>query len=45
MGEACGTNGGEEDRVFVRRKSEGKRAQGRPTGRWVDNIKMDFVET
>jgi hypothetical protein len=26
-------------------KPEGKRPLGRPRGRWVDNIKMDFRET
>jgi hypothetical protein len=41
MGEACSTNGGEENayRIFVG-KPEGKRPLGRPRRRWVDNIKM-----
>jgi hypothetical protein len=30
-------------RILVR-KPEGKRSLGRPRRRWVDNIKMDFVE-
>jgi hypothetical protein len=26
-------------------KSEGKRPLGRPRHKWIDNIKMDFLET
>jgi hypothetical protein len=41
MGRACSTNGGDEKayRVLVG-KPQGKRPLGRPTCRWVDNIKM-----
>jgi hypothetical protein len=36
---------GEEERVWVTdRKPEGKRPLGRPRRRWIDNIKMDFLE-
>jgi hypothetical protein len=42
MGWACSTNEGEE-RILVG-KPEGKRPLGRPTRRWVDNIKMDLRE-
>jgi hypothetical protein len=46
VGEECGTNGGEEDlyNILVG-KSERKRPLGRPRRRWVDDIKMDPVET
>jgi hypothetical protein len=40
---ACSTNGAEEEayRILVE-KPEGKRPQGRPSRKWVDNIKMDL---
>jgi hypothetical protein len=45
MGEACSTNGAEEERVYVLvGKSEGKGPLGRPGRRWSDNIRMDVVE-
>jgi hypothetical protein len=44
MGGACGTNGGEEERVLVGGKAGGKELLGRPRRRWVDNIRMDLVE-
>jgi hypothetical protein len=37
----------EEKRYVYRllvRKPEGKRSLGRPTCRWIDNIKMDLLE-
>jgi hypothetical protein len=36
---ACSTNG--ENRILVG-KPGGRRPLGRPRGRWVDNVKMDF---
>jgi hypothetical protein len=45
VGRACGMN--EEKRNAYRLlvgKLEGNRSLGRPTCRWVHNIKMDFVE-
>jgi hypothetical protein len=45
VGGTCGTNGREEERVYViGRKPEGKRPLGRPRRRWIDNIKMDLLE-
>jgi hypothetical protein len=46
MGRACSTNGEKRNayRISVG-KPEGKRPLGRPTCRWVDNIKMDLRET
>jgi hypothetical protein len=46
MGGARGANGGERTayRLFVR-KPEGNRPLGRQRRKWVDNIKMDLVET
>jgi hypothetical protein len=43
MGRACSTNGDKRNayRILVG-KPEGKRPQGRPRYRWVDNIKMDL---
>jgi hypothetical protein len=43
MSRACSTNGEKRNayRILVG-KPEGKRPQGRPRGRWVDNIKMDL---
>jgi hypothetical protein len=37
---------GEKRNVYrlLVRKSEGKRSQGRPRHRWIDNIKMDLLE-
>jgi hypothetical protein len=45
MGRACSTNGETRNayRILVE-KPEGKRPLGRPTRRWVDNIKMDLRE-
>jgi hypothetical protein len=45
MGGACSTNGEKSNacRLLVV-KPEGKRPLGRPRCRWVDNIKMDFLE-
>ena len=45
MGWACGAYGWGEGvyRVLVG-KLEGKRPQGRPRLRWVDNIRMDLLE-
>jgi hypothetical protein len=42
MGRACSTNGtkGNACRILVG-KLEGNKPRGRPTCRWVDNIKMD----
>jgi hypothetical protein len=38
---------GEKRNVFrlLVGKPEGKRPLGRPTRRWIDNIKMDLLET
>jgi hypothetical protein len=45
MGEACSTNGGEEDGVYViGGQARGKEPLGRPRRRWVDNIRMDLGE-
>jgi hypothetical protein len=45
MGGTCGTNGREEEHVYVIvGKPEGKRPLGRPRRRWIDNIKMDLLE-
>jgi hypothetical protein len=45
MGGACSTNGEKRNayRLLVG-KPEGKRPLGRPRRRWLDNIRMDFVE-
>jgi hypothetical protein len=45
MGGACRTNGGKMNayRLLVG-KPEGKRPLGTPRRRWVDNIRMNFVE-
>jgi hypothetical protein len=45
MDRACTTNGHKRQayRLLVG-ESEGKRAVGRPTGRWVDNIMTDLAE-
>jgi hypothetical protein len=45
MGGACSTNGEKRNayRLLVG-EPEGKRPLGRPTHRWVDNIRMDLVE-
>jgi hypothetical protein len=45
MGGACSTNGEERNghRLLVG-KLEGRRLLGRPRRRWLDNIRMDFVE-
>jgi hypothetical protein len=44
VGEACSANGGEEDRILLVRKTEGKRPLGRSRRRWVHNIKMPHVQ-
>jgi hypothetical protein len=46
MGRACRTNGDKMNayRILVG-NPEGKRPQGRPRRRWVDNFKMDLKET
>jgi hypothetical protein len=45
MGGACGANGGERNlyRLLVGKPEEKRPLEG-PRRRWVDNIKMDFVE-
>jgi hypothetical protein len=45
MGGACSTNGGKRNgyRLLVG-KPGGNRPLGRPTHRWVDNIRMDIGE-
>jgi hypothetical protein len=45
MDRTCSTSGKKRNayRLFVG-KPEGKRPLGRPTRRWVDNIKMDLRE-
>jgi hypothetical protein len=45
MGGPCSTNGEKRNdyRLLVG-KPEGKRPLGRPTRRWVDNIKRDLGE-
>jgi hypothetical protein len=45
VGGACSLNGEKRNayRLLVG-KPEGKRPLGRPTRRWVDNIKMDLLE-
>jgi hypothetical protein len=45
MSRACITNGEKRNacRILVG-KPEGKRSLRRPRERWVDNIKMDFLE-
>jgi hypothetical protein len=46
VGSACGANG-ESRNVFrlLVGKPEGKRPLRRPRCRWMDNIKMDLLET
>jgi hypothetical protein len=45
MGGACSANGGELDGVYViGKRARGNKSLGRPRRRWVDNIKMDFVQ-
>jgi hypothetical protein len=43
VGRACSTNGIDKECILVG-KSEGKRPLGRPSHRWVYNIKMDLRE-
>jgi hypothetical protein len=45
MGGPCGANGEMKAYRLLIRKPEGKRPPGRPRRRWVDNVKMDLVET
>jgi hypothetical protein len=45
MGGPCSTNGGEEEAYgLLVGKPEGKRPLGRPSRRWLDNIRMDLGE-
>jgi 3-phenylpropionate/cinnamic acid dioxygenase small subunit len=46
VGGTCGTNTGEEERVFrlLVGKPERKRPPGRPRHRRIYNIKMDLLE-
>jgi hypothetical protein len=45
MGRVCSTNGQKKNAYgTLVGKAEGKRPQGRPMRRWVDNIKMDRRE-
>jgi hypothetical protein len=45
MGGSCSTNGGEEEYMYViGGRPEEERPMGRPSRRWVDNIKMDLRE-
>jgi hypothetical protein len=44
MGRACSTNEKRNAYSILVRKPEGKRPQGRPRRRCVDNIKMDLRE-
>jgi hypothetical protein len=45
MGGACSTNGKKRNsyRILVG-KLDGKRPQGRPRRRWVNNVKIDLRE-
>jgi hypothetical protein len=43
VGGTCGTNAVEEEREMLQAgKPEGKKQQGRPRCRWMDNIKMEL---
>jgi hypothetical protein len=43
MGEACSTNWGKDESVWITGgRARGKEPLGRPRLRWVDNIKMDL---
>jgi hypothetical protein len=46
MGRACSTNGDNRNayKIMVGRP-EGKRPLRRPRRRWLDNVKMDLIET
>ena len=45
MGGAATAYGGEDRRMqCFGGQTEGKKPLGRPSGRWKDNIKMDFQE-
>jgi hypothetical protein len=45
MGGACSTNGEKRNAYrLLAGKPEGRRPLGRPRRRWLDNIKMNFVE-
>jgi hypothetical protein len=44
MGRACSTNGKKRNAYrILMGKLEGKRSQGRPRRRWVNNVKMDLT--
>jgi hypothetical protein len=44
VGGTCGTNEGEEERVYVTgKKARGRIPLGRPRRRWIDNVKMDLL--
>jgi hypothetical protein len=46
MGGACSTNGDKRNAcMLLVGKLDGKRPQGRPRRRWVNNIQMDLGET
>jgi hypothetical protein len=46
MGWACSTNGGKEKNAYrlLVGKPEGRRPLTKPRRRWVDNIRMNFVQ-
>jgi hypothetical protein len=45
VGGTCGTNEGEEERVyFIGRKARGKEVARKTQSRWIDKIKMDLLE-
>jgi hypothetical protein len=46
MGGACSMKWGEKRNAFrlLVGKPEGRRPLGRPSRRWLDNIRMDLVE-
>jgi hypothetical protein len=44
LGGACSANGGRIANMLVIGKPGGERPQGRPRYRWLDNIKMDFLD-
>jgi hypothetical protein len=44
MGGACSTNGQKRNAYRLVGKPKGMTPLGRPRRRWLDNIRMDFVE-